>query len=240
MIQKGAVAFRRRSERLDQMGELPEVVRVELAKPFELGGLILVMRQGVVGIGDPDLRVGPIADLFPRHERADPRHVSLIRERQQVHHEGGVLPVVPRHPDRLVDDRQLLRLALGHPETALDVANGIEVLIQGRLVVWPHDALETGGLVTDEVEHTTVFPHPRAPDLGIRATTGPEQTLENGPRVVFDGERGGRRAPGYRVEIRTGDPPVAGRAGKAGILHPQLERCELGLFRQLLGRDLIH
>ena len=55
MVEEGPITLRRRGELLDQMGKLPEMVLVELAEPLKLRGLVLMMRQRVVRVGNPDL-----------------------------------------------------------------------------------------------------------------------------------------------------------------------------------------
>jgi hypothetical protein len=57
---------------------------------------------------------------------------------QQVEHQLGVLGVLCRHAHRLLDGRQLtLPLGFGGLNAALDVANGIEVLVNLSAIARP-------------------------------------------------------------------------------------------------------
>ena len=109
-------------------------------------------------IGDADLRIGAAADFPGQHERADAGQVGLVGQRQQVHHQLGVLGVVGRDADRLIDHRQLARvLLLGHLDAPLDVAHRIEVL--GELRPCPAGRCGFSRLVdlaADEVEDALV------------------------------------------------------------------------------------
>ena len=136
-----------------QVGELAEVVLVDLVQALQLRRLVLVMRQRVVRVGDADLRIGVSADFARQHEGADPGEVGLVGQREQVHHQLGVLGVVGRHADRLLDHRQLARvLLLGHLDAALDVAHRLEILVDLRLVLRPEGAAQPPDLVADEIE----------------------------------------------------------------------------------------
>ena len=57
VIEHRAVAFRQLRELVHQIRELPEVILVDLVQPFELRRLVLVVRDRVMGVADPDLRI---------------------------------------------------------------------------------------------------------------------------------------------------------------------------------------
>ena len=108
-------------------------------------------------VGDADLRIGAPADLARQHEGADARQVGLVGQRQQVHHQLGVLGVIGRHADRLLDHRQLARvLRFGHLDAALDVAHRLEVLVDLRLVLRAEGAPQPPDLVADEIEDAAI------------------------------------------------------------------------------------
>ena len=135
VVEHHAVALRHRRQLLDQVRELLEVVLVDLVQPLELRCLVLMVRQRMVRVRDADLRIRAAADFAREHEGADAGQVGLVGQRQQVHHQLGVLAVVARHADRLIDDRQLPgALLLGHLDAPLGVADRLEVLVELHLV----------------------------------------------------------------------------------------------------------
>ena len=165
---------------------------------------------------------------------------GLVGQRQQIHHQHGMLGVVVRHAHRLIDDRQLARtLLLRHRDPALDVAQRVEILVQLHLVARPDEAHEPLQLIADRIEDAPVAPHPGAARLGIRAAGGAEELLEHGARVVLDRERRGRRAPGDRVRVGAARTAVA-VAHHRVRLDAELERGNLRLLRQLPRRHLVH
>ena len=95
-----------------------------------------VVRDGVVWLGDADLRIRPHALLASDEERAHPRQVGLVGDQHQVEHEVGVLLEVGRNAGRLRHLRQprdsLCDSAIWN--APLDVPHGVEVAGQLRAV----------------------------------------------------------------------------------------------------------
>jgi hypothetical protein len=68
-IEQIAVAVASGFELLHVRRELRDVVRVDLDQLRQLLGIVLMMRQRMMGLVDVDGRIGPVAQLASHHER---------------------------------------------------------------------------------------------------------------------------------------------------------------------------
>ena len=121
----------------------------------------------------------------------------------------------------------------------LDVAQGLEILIQLELVARTDDLFETFQLVAYEIENAAVALHPGKPHLGVGASARAEHPLEDRAWIVLDRQRCGGRPPGDRVGVGAACATVTVAEHRVR-LDAELERGDLGLFRQLPRRDLVH
>ena len=80
---------------------------VDLGHLGDLLGVVAVVRQRVVRVGDADLGIGPVAGLAGELEGDDAGDVALERQHLQVEHQPGVVGVGGRHADRAVEVRQV-------------------------------------------------------------------------------------------------------------------------------------
>jgi hypothetical protein len=87
VIQERAVAFRRRLQLLEVVGEERHVERVDLRHARDLLRIVAVVRQRVMRIGHADLGIGAVARLARELERHDARDVALHRQHLQVEHQ---------------------------------------------------------------------------------------------------------------------------------------------------------
>ena len=86
-------------------------------------------------IGYADLGVRAPGDLTTHHQRSHARQVCLVRECQEVEHQASVFIHRSWNPGRLGDDWKLaVALCLGHLDSPLDIADGVEILVQLGLV----------------------------------------------------------------------------------------------------------
>src|SRR5262245_17634833 len=96
-------------------------------------------------VGHPDLRIGADARLTHHEERKYARHVRLPRQELQVEHQLYLLFERRRNAYRPVDNWQLAGdLFLGFLDATLDVAYGVEVLGQLRLIAGSEFRFERG------------------------------------------------------------------------------------------------
>ena len=238
-VEQRAVAVGRRLQLLEQIREHRDVELIDLDQLLDTLGIILVVRNGMVPVGNPDLAIGPVAAVAAEHERSHARHVGLPRDHLHVDHELCVLPVVVRDRARPLDARKLQRqvLLFGQLDPPLDVADGLEIFLELVFVAAAKrhaQPRETGG---DIVEHAFLVLEPGQASGSIRAVAIPEQPLEDGPWIDLGRQRAGRSAPRHgHVRARVAGVAVTGERLR---LQPELERGQLGVLSELLGRDLI-
>ena len=241
MVEQRAVAVLGRVEAFEEVRELLDVIGVDPDQLLDLLLVAAVVRQGVVGVRDVDLRVGAVARLVGHHEGDDPGQVGLVGQHLQVVHQLRVLAERSGNASRLLHrHRQVGQpLLLGHPDAALDVADRFRVLVELAAVAGTERFAQPRELVGNGVEDGAVLLHPRQPRRCVRGAAAPEQPLEDHPRVVLHRQRGGLAQPVQGVGV---DATIAGVAGSERLLRVerQLERGELGLLLEHARRDLIH
>ena len=132
VIQQVAVAIRRVLQLLQEVGERLHQVRVDLGDVGDLHRIVLVMRDGVVPVGDADLAVRPVAAGAAQHERDHARHVGLEGDHLQVHHQLGVIFERFRRGTGTLHRRNLHlgALLLGLLDAPLDIADRFQVFAE--------------------------------------------------------------------------------------------------------------
>ena len=179
-------------------------------------------------VRDADLGIGAAAHFPGQHERADARQVGLIGQRQQVHHQLGVLGVVGRDAQRLIDHRQLASSA-PRPSGCAARRRARPPRYSSSLIWSPR---ADGPL---EVRRARRRPRRECCDPAACARSRAaasvlparaEQPLEHRARIVLDRQRRGRRAPGDGVRVGAARAAVA-RAEHRVRLDAELERREL-------------
>jgi len=76
-----------RLQALQEFCEQQDVIGVHLGVRRHLRLAVVVVGDGVVRLGDPDVRVGALAELAAHHEGEHARIVRLVREGEQVEHQ---------------------------------------------------------------------------------------------------------------------------------------------------------
>ena len=76
---------------LQEPGELLHVPQVDLGDLLQDLFLVVVVRQVVMALGDPDVGERPVAPLVGQQEGGDPGRVGLERQDHHVEHELDVL-----------------------------------------------------------------------------------------------------------------------------------------------------
>ncbi len=106
-------------------------------------------------VGDAEERVGAIARLVGEHERADPRHVRLERDGQEVEHQAHVLAQVGRDAGGPGHSGCRPGGGISRFETSdppLDLADRRKILLDLAPVVDAELCLQLPGVLADEVE----------------------------------------------------------------------------------------
>ena len=105
-----------------------------------------------------DLRIRARALLLADHERDDTSQIRLEREELQVEHQRQVILEHRRHTLRLVERGQLdVALLFGLLNPAFDVANGLGVLLDLRLVLRAQLLSKRRKLVVDGVQQALLL-----------------------------------------------------------------------------------
>ena len=160
MIEQRAVAVRRVLQLLEEVPELRDVVGLDLDVLLHLLGPVLVVGDGMMAVGDANLRIRPVADLARDHERHDARDIGLVGQRHQVVHQLDVLLVVERHTRRTRRQLQILvALALlGALNPPLNLAHVLEILRHHLAVGRAELQLQAGDVPGDRVEDAACLP----------------------------------------------------------------------------------
>jgi len=242
VVDERAVAVRRAGQLGHELAEERHVVLVDLLHLLDLLAVAAVVRQRVVRVGDADLRIRRAALLAADHVGEDARGVGLVGEHEQVVHQPGVVLERDRDAGGRFQQRQFaVGLRFGDLDAPLDLAHGVEVVVQLALVLAGQPALQLRHLVHHRVEDAALLLRPGPPHAGVGAAGVAEQPLEHHAWVGLARHR--RRLVVPRdVEIRA---TVAGVAGadaveRVGALQRQLQRRQAGLPPQHLGRELVH
>ena len=105
-----------------------------------------------------DLRIGPLAQLAVGHERDDARQVGLVGDGQQVVHQRHVFFERLRNADWQCRREARLRavVRLGPLDSAFDLADVVEILVEPRAIARAELALQLAGLLVIDVEDAQV------------------------------------------------------------------------------------
>ena len=76
---------------LEQIGEGLRMQLIDLDHLFDLLRIVLVVRHGVVAVGDADRAIASVAAFARDHATDHARHIGLIRDHHQVHHQSRVI-----------------------------------------------------------------------------------------------------------------------------------------------------
>ncbi len=120
--------------------------------------IVGVMADRVERIRHADVVVGAVGAFGDHHVRRDAREIRLIGERDQVEHEPDLLVEVLELADRRVRHLDALEVArAGHLHAPLDLANGVEIVRQLRLVAGAEIVAQRLRAVGDHVEDAGVL-----------------------------------------------------------------------------------
>ena len=190
-------------------------------------------------VGYADLRIGAAAQFPPHHERYDAGQVGLVGEHLQVEHQLRVLFVCVGHARRLRHFGQVAAaLLLGHLNPPLDVANGVEILIEPGAVAGPDFPVQFGYALGQGVEQAAVLADALEPHLRVGGADVAEEPLEHQPRIGFHRQRRVRVAPGDGARVHATEADVAGTENVV-FVEREFERTELGFPAEPARHELV-
>ena len=238
VVEQRSVLVLRVPQLAEEVGQHRHVVAVDHLQPRHLLRVVLVVRQAVVGVGDADGAVGPVAPLAAVHQRDHARQVGLERDGDEVRHEPDVLLEGRRDAVGAVEHRQVDAVVARVSDTPLHLAHRVEIVAQLAAVARAQRRAQPRGVVEHEVEQAAVLPRPDGPHRRIGGVAVAEQPREYPARVVLVGQRRGGRAPGDGVAVGAAIAGIAA-ADHPHVLQPELQRRQRGLAADLLRQDLI-
>ena len=201
-----------------------------------------MVRQRVVRVGNPDLRIGGAALLAADHVGEDAGDVGLPGEDEEVVHQPRMVLERDGNAGRLVQQRQLaVGLPLGDLDAALDLPDRVEIVAELAAVLAVEPALQAGDLLHHRVEDAALLLRAREPHVGAGAAGVAEEPLEHHARIGLARHRRGAVVP-RDVEVGAAVAGVAGAHPVEGVgtLQRELERRQAHLAAQGLRRELVH
>ena len=182
VVEQRPIAVRRLVQLLDEIRKQRHVMGVDLGQLDQLFRIVGVMRDRVMRLGHPDVRVGSGA-RFTRHlERDDAGDIGLEGEHLEVEHQPDVVFPHRRHACRTIEIGQRCGIALfGALDASLDLAHGIEVLADANTIACTELAPQSSQIVRHPVEDAAALLELGASCLGASAIA--EQPLENDARI---------------------------------------------------------
>jgi hypothetical protein len=213
--------------------------RVDLGHLLDQVGLVAVMGQRVVAIGDVDLAVGA-RGAFVRDQECDhARQVRLEGHRHHVGHQLEVLGEIGGDAVGLLHVRIDLRVVLlGFFDLALDLADRRQIFVELAAVGGAEVGFQLARVVADEIENAAAIQIFARAGRGRQRHAVAEQPFEKRARVEHRRQRLGLALPGQIIGVSAGITRVA-IAGLARIFHAQFERREARLLAHLVGHDLV-
>ena len=249
VIEQCAVIFLHALELLDEVGPVFHVPRIDRGQPLELVGLFAVMRHLVIAVGTTlvGIAVSAVVEVAASIIVDDSRVIGLQRERDNIEHQTLVAAVIEitfglqfgieRLHVLAEIDRGDFRLRFVEPgevggDVLLDVTNGIEVLVELRLVLFTEATLQPFGFVAHGIEHAASPPSACFPRGDFVGTFGAKELVEEDVRPILRGDGSAPASPGQRLVNRAAAKPGA-------AMNAEHEAGETGLFADGLGEFLI-
>ena len=168
-----------------------------------------MVRQAVVRLVHPDLRIGAVVQVAGHHESEDARDVGLERQCHQVEHEADVCFEDLGGADGRFGNLQVgSGLLLGSYDAPLDLAHVVQVVAQPRLVTRPETLLEPRGRLRHRIQDAAASAHALEPFVHRAGTA--KHALEHDARVDLHRQRRRRALPGNGVHVGAAVAHVAG------------------------------
>ena len=240
-VEERAIPFARPIELLEEIGKLLDVEAVDLLDLRLLRGVLAVMGEVMVPLGDTDERIALVAPLVGEHEGRDTRGISQKGEDEHVGEDPQVFlvalrrPLGPRHAEILRRGGSLGKTL----QPDLELAHGGEILVDLATVGDAHHPIHPPGLLANVVEDAAgmlLALHPGL--LRFARPAGGEETVEDQLRIALLRHRLGVAPPG---DVRGVDAAVPGIAVARlpAPLGADLERRQPRVAPQMGRGDLI-
>ncbi len=167
---------------------------VDLRRLLLLLGITLVMRTWVMGIAESQLGIRAAAHLMAHLERNDARHVRLPGQNHEIGHQLAVIREDLGDADGALDKIFLLALLLGQLYAPLNIADGLEILVDLVPIRSTDSQTQPSDFSVDRIKDAAIFLSKCQPCLGIGARVS-KQTFEDGAGAVIHRQRCGLIAP---------------------------------------------
>ena len=252
VVEQRAVPFLHALELLDEVGPVFHVPRVDSGQPLELIGLFAVMRHLVIAVRTTlvSIAVSAVVEVAAGIVVDDSRVIGLQRERDYIEHQTLVAAVIEitfglqfgieRLHVLAEVDRGDFGLRLVEPrkiggDVPFDVANGIEVLVELRLVFFTESILQTFGFVAHGIEHAAGSASAGFARGDFLGTLSTKEFVEEDVRAVLGGDGSAPARPGQRLINRAA--AKSGAAMNAKHEAGKTRRFADGLGEFLISRD---
>ena len=199
-------------------------------------GVVLVMRDAVVLLGDADLRISALAEFARHHEGEDAGDVGLPGGGDEVEHEADVFVEEIGHADGGVEGGLAL-VAFGALDAALDFAHVVEIVGETCAVAGAEAAGEVAGFGGNRIENAALLSDASGALAGGAGLA--EDALEGDARIGLHGQRRGGRAPGDGVHVRAAEAGRAAADVAGEIFGGEFDGGQRGVLTDLLRDDLI-
>ncbi len=185
MVEERAFAFLHAFHTSDEVGELADVEFVDLAELLEFVGALLVVGKAVMALGDAERGEGVSAGLGGKHEGGDRSAACLEGQHHEVAHQPHVLLVIGGHSGgqrRIGAGGETLE----RRDAPLDLADGGEVFVELAPVALAEVALQTAGVIHDEVEDAALLAVANRAALGgLLLAAAAEHAFEHEARIAL-------------------------------------------------------
>ena len=219
VVQQRPVSFRSGLQLLQKLREQRDVELIDLGHLGDLFGVVAMVRQRVMRIGNADLRISPVACFSRQLKRHDARDVSLQAPAVADRTSGGrgqhTTAGTPRGRSK-IRQRIFLRGRFGLLNAPFNVADRLQVLADAIAIARSKRILQASEFFDNGIEQTRPFPErgaalggapsPRQRDSRTRSADGlpPEvASSERTTRDCSDRRRRSRCRTGPTTESRS-------------------------------------
>src|SRR5580698_4286449 len=212
------------------------VIGVDANADRYLFGVVLVVGNAVMLLGDANLGISALTDFARHHESEYARDIRLPGGGDKIEHQTHMLVEQLGNADRSVESGLAL-VVLGTLDAALDLADIVEIIAEARAVALTEAALEVAGLFGNRIENAALLAD------GCQSFTGSagfaEDAFEGGARIGLHGKRRGGRAPRDGVHVGAAEAWRAAADVAGEILSGEFNGRKRGILADAFGHNLI-
>ncbi len=239
LVEEAGAALLDACEPIEEVGNQPHVVPVDLGELQDVVGPAAVVRRRMEALVDTALGVDPAGGVPAHLEREDAGHVRLEGERLQVEHQLDVLVEGVGHTrGRTRQFALFAAFVAGHHagDPPLDLADVVEVAFHSPPVDGVQLPLQGVHFGDDEVEDAGAGPPPRGTRFGGTART--EKLVECDPRIAHHRQWliGRRPGDGVGIDARVA---VGAAARLVDVFDAELHGGDRGVLPEALCIELV-